>query len=169
MLPRDLQADALEQLGYQSESGPWRNFYLTGAQELRDAKTSTERAALRLPSALGDRIAVSQIFDVLSVSLDPKRAEGLTASIDWNFTDGGGRYLMLVRHSVTQYRTYAGEPVDVHLNLTRKTLIALLSRKQQFHELVASKDLEIEGDLAPFVKLLLALERPDPNFPIVTP
>ena len=32
---RDLQADALEQLGYQSESGPWRNFYLTAAQELR--------------------------------------------------------------------------------------------------------------------------------------
>ena len=32
---RDLQADALEQLGYQAESGPWRNFYLTAAQELR--------------------------------------------------------------------------------------------------------------------------------------
>ena len=33
--PRALQADALEQLGYQAESGPWRNFYLTAAQELR--------------------------------------------------------------------------------------------------------------------------------------
>ena len=33
---RELQADALEQLGYQSESGPWRNFYLTAAKELRD-------------------------------------------------------------------------------------------------------------------------------------
>jgi alkyl sulfatase BDS1-like metallo-beta-lactamase superfamily hydrolase len=36
---RDLQADALEQLGYQAESGPWRNFYLTGAKELRDGVT----------------------------------------------------------------------------------------------------------------------------------
>lgn len=26
---------SLEQLGFQAESGPWRNFYLTGAQELR--------------------------------------------------------------------------------------------------------------------------------------
>ena len=33
---RELQADALEQLGYQAESGPWRNFYLTGAKELRE-------------------------------------------------------------------------------------------------------------------------------------
>ena len=29
---KQLLADAYEQLGYQSESGPWRNFYLTGAR-----------------------------------------------------------------------------------------------------------------------------------------
>ena len=33
---KQLLADAFEQLGYQAESGPWRNFYLTGAKELRD-------------------------------------------------------------------------------------------------------------------------------------
>ena len=33
---RHLQAEALEQLGYRAESGPWRDFYLTGAQELRN-------------------------------------------------------------------------------------------------------------------------------------
>ena len=32
---RELEADALEQLGYQTENATWRNFYLTGAQELR--------------------------------------------------------------------------------------------------------------------------------------
>jgi len=36
---RLLQADALEQLGFQSESGPWRDFYLTGAMELRSNGT----------------------------------------------------------------------------------------------------------------------------------
>ena len=33
---RELLADVLEQLGYQTENGVWRNFYLTGAQELRN-------------------------------------------------------------------------------------------------------------------------------------
>ena len=33
---RDLQADALEQLGYQAESATFRNAYLQGAQELRN-------------------------------------------------------------------------------------------------------------------------------------
>ena len=32
---RQLLADVYTQLGYQAESGPWRNFYLTGAKELR--------------------------------------------------------------------------------------------------------------------------------------
>jgi alkyl sulfatase BDS1-like metallo-beta-lactamase superfamily hydrolase len=32
---RNLQADALEQLGYQAEAGIWRNYYLSGAKELR--------------------------------------------------------------------------------------------------------------------------------------
>src|SRR5207253_8252903 len=32
---RLLLADSLEQLGYQSESGAWRNAYLNGAKELR--------------------------------------------------------------------------------------------------------------------------------------
>ncbi len=35
MEARRLCADALEQLGYQTESGTWRNAYLTGAMELR--------------------------------------------------------------------------------------------------------------------------------------
>ena len=33
---RALLADAYEQMGYQAESGLWRNFYLTGAKELRE-------------------------------------------------------------------------------------------------------------------------------------
>jgi alkyl sulfatase BDS1-like metallo-beta-lactamase superfamily hydrolase len=38
---KELQADVLEQMGYQAESGPWRNFYLTGAKELREGLKSS--------------------------------------------------------------------------------------------------------------------------------
>lgn len=38
---RTLQAAALEQLGYGSENGTWRNFYLMGALELRDGAIGT--------------------------------------------------------------------------------------------------------------------------------
>ena len=39
-----LLADTLEQLGYQAESAPWRDFYLTGAQELRSGPPGAHRA-----------------------------------------------------------------------------------------------------------------------------
>jgi alkyl sulfatase BDS1-like metallo-beta-lactamase superfamily hydrolase len=47
----DLLASAYEQLGYQAESGPWRNFYLTGAQELRNG-------VLRISSCIADNTDV---------------------------------------------------------------------------------------------------------------
>ena len=38
---RELQADTLEQLAYGSENGTWRNFFLSGATELRHGKFGT--------------------------------------------------------------------------------------------------------------------------------
>nr|VUD30989.1 hydrolase [Raoultella sp. NCTC 9187] len=46
---RNLEADALEQLGYQAEAGTWRNFYLTGAQELRNGRAEAANAEHRQP------------------------------------------------------------------------------------------------------------------------
>ncbi len=51
-----LLADTYEQLGYQSESGPWRNFYLSGAKELR---------AIRKPGA-GEASLVTASPDMVS-------------------------------------------------------------------------------------------------------
>ena len=44
---RELGADALEQLGYQSESATWRNAYLQGARELRGGVLRTDRPLAR--------------------------------------------------------------------------------------------------------------------------
>src|SRR6202012_5689523 len=69
---RALQADALEQMGYQAESGPWRAFYLTGAQELRNprAKSETPRqgAAGQLRSLPAD-----DLLESLSVRLNGQK------------------------------------------------------------------------------------------------
>ena len=56
---RNLEADALEQLGYQAESGPWRNFYLTGAQELRNGVVKGQDAARDLQGVGGEPPAVT--------------------------------------------------------------------------------------------------------------
>src|ERR1051325_1670893 len=59
---RDLQSDALEQLGYQSESGPWRNFYLTGAKELREGIRKSAVSPANSPDVI-DAMPVDLLLD----------------------------------------------------------------------------------------------------------
>ena len=42
---RELQAEALEQLGFGAENASWRNFFLIGAKELREGISGTPTAA----------------------------------------------------------------------------------------------------------------------------
>ncbi len=66
---RQLQADALEQLGYQAESGQWRNFYLTAASELRHGVS--EGNAVRTTRAdIFNALTISELFDYLAVRLN---------------------------------------------------------------------------------------------------
>ena len=80
---RNLQADALEQLGYQSESGPWRDFYLTGAMELRSNGTLLK--GLR-GNALGSGIVRSMtcelLLDLIGVRLNGPRAANFRIDVN---------------------------------------------------------------------------------------
>ena len=75
---RSLQADTLEQLGYQSESATFRNAYLMGAQELRQGKP-TPRDAMR--RGFLEAMTVGQLLDVLAVRLQAEHVAGVQATI----------------------------------------------------------------------------------------
>jgi len=73
---RALLADTYDQLGYQAESGPWRNFYLTGAMELRNG-------VLPLPAVKTftrdtvEAMDLEMVFDFIAVHLDGLEAGAL--------------------------------------------------------------------------------------------
>lgn len=73
---RDLLADALTQLGYQTENGVWRNFYLTGAQELRTGVVDLGPRPLASPDTLA-AMPITMVLDLLAMRLDGPRATGL--------------------------------------------------------------------------------------------
>jgi alkyl sulfatase BDS1-like metallo-beta-lactamase superfamily hydrolase len=67
-------ADVLEQLGYLAESGPWRNFYLCGALELRTNIHGPGAALISLD--MMDAMTVEQVFDYLGLRValpDPSK------------------------------------------------------------------------------------------------
>lgn len=129
MAARNLLADAYEQMGYQAESGPWRNFYLTGARELRQPKRLDVFRKLNNVEPNRDdldNMDADEYFQYLAIHLDGMEAEGLNASFNILMQNADGTTttaLLQVENSVM--RAYSGELGDVKLPivaLTRSTL-----------------------------------------------
>ncbi|MET8743425.1 alkyl sulfatase dimerization domain-containing protein [Streptomyces sp. NPDC004728] len=166
---RDLQADALEQLGYGSENGTWRNFYLTGALELRHGPvgTPTTTAAPDLLRAL----TLDQLFDALAIRVDGPRSWDADICVRWTVKDQHP-VAMRLRNGVLTHVTGTGpascEP-DVEVTLDEDTLRALLLGETPLADLVEQGRAKADGDLAKVDELLGHLGEPDPDFAIVTP
>jgi alkyl sulfatase BDS1-like metallo-beta-lactamase superfamily hydrolase len=164
---RGLLADTLEQLGYQAESGPWRNFYLTGAHELRNGVT-TAGPVSSSPVRIMRAMTVPMIFDALAVRLDGPRADGLRLCIDWHFSDLDRSYALRLENAALHYDEFLNGEPDLELRLTHATLIDVLSGAVSPFDAIGNT-IEADGDLGALVTLLGLLDPPDPKFAIVTP
>ena len=92
---RELLADALEQLGYQSETGPWRNFYLTGAKELRDGVMQLPTPNTASPDSVR-AMTLDTFLDYLGIRLNGPNAAGKQLTINISVTDTGETAVLLV-------------------------------------------------------------------------
>lgn len=87
---RNLEADALEQLGYQSESGIWRNEYLVGAMELRNYsqnKSGNQKTTSVTNKATLENLDSELLFDYLGLIINRNKALGKTFTINLTFPE----------------------------------------------------------------------------------
>ncbi len=165
---RELQADALEQLGYGAENATWRNFYLAGAGELREGVAGTPTST-RAPDILA-RLSIDQILDGMKVRLDGPAAWGKRMTIAWQVTDPDERHLLTLENSVLHHRLDPGaSKAEATLVIERAALNEMLGGDADLAELATSGRLRVEGDGVKIGELLGLLEEPDPSFAIVTP
>jgi alkyl sulfatase BDS1-like metallo-beta-lactamase superfamily hydrolase len=166
---RELQADALEQLGYQAESGPWRNFYLTGAMELRGGVVPSEQARTAGDDVI-TAMSMEMIFDYMAVRLNGPRAAGRSISAGFTLTDTGQEYLLTVENGVLNHAAGKSDRVpDVELSLTRAVLNDVLLQKSDVQEKISSGDIMIEGEAEKLAELFALMDEFDAWFNIVTP
>ncbi|WP_406181516.1 alkyl/aryl-sulfatase [Streptomyces sp. NBC_01006] len=167
---RALQADALEQLGYGSENGTWRNFYLTGAHELRHGPVGTP--ATTASEDLINTLTLDQLFDSLAIRVDGPRSWDADVTVRWRLTDGREPSTLRLKNGVlTHVRGLgpaAGEP-DVEIALDEPALRALLLGRTSLADLLDRGRAEVSGDPARLAELTGHLSEPDPDFAIVTP
>jgi alkyl sulfatase BDS1-like metallo-beta-lactamase superfamily hydrolase len=166
---KDLEADALEQLGYQAESGPWRNFYLTGAQELRKGVAELPTPNTASPDTVR-AMSLDLFFDYLGVRLDAEKAGGAKMTINMDFGDQGGTYLLQLENGVLNNTAgVKADDADASVTLTRATLDKIALGEESFDEASGNGDLKIDGDAGKLKELVSYLDTFPFWFNIVTP
>jgi alkyl sulfatase BDS1-like metallo-beta-lactamase superfamily hydrolase len=159
-----LYADTLEQLAYGAENATWRNFFLSGAVELRDGNFGTAAQATSL--TLLSQLTPEQIFDSLAISVNGPRAWDLDLVIDISLADLDTNYRLALRNGVLVSRKAAADAATANVTVKLDNSFRLLTVAMGD---VSSPGLDISGNRAALEQLLGVLDKPDPAFNIVTP
>ncbi|MGO4154060.1 alkyl/aryl-sulfatase [Cupriavidus sp. YAF13] len=166
---RALQADALEQLGYQTENATWRNAYLSGAQELRNGIKRGAPGGTTSPD-LVRALTVPHFFDYLAVRLNADKAAGKAMTLNWNFTDLQERYAMTLRNSALTYLASAqSAQATATITLDKATLDRISLKQLTLPDAIRDGSIRIEGNPQAVASLFGMLDTFDGYFSIVTP
>ena len=158
---RQLCADALEQLGYQSESGTWRNCYLTAAKELRQA-TPTQRVygnGMGLANML-KAATLDMIFEYAAIYADYRAVENYDVTV--NFIIGNEQCAVVRRHGVLLvYKHQTLNQADATVRDTKAALVNYITG--------TASDLTISGSQKAVKSLFEGNKKPWLNFNIIEP
>lgn len=160
-------AQVYERLGHGSENGTWRNFYLTGAMELRGTL-----ADVRLDTVnpeMAQALTVDQLIDSLAIRIDGPRAWSMGLTLDLYLPDEDRTWRLTLSNGALTYLSSPGAPTpsedrspDLTLTLTKPQLLALLTGR-------GPAEAVPYGETGALNQLLGLLSTPNPTFPIVTP
>ncbi|MBM4203073.1 MAG: hypothetical protein FJ194_02850 [Gammaproteobacteria bacterium] len=169
---RALLADTFEQLGYQSESAVWRNFYLCGALELRHGTPAS--SPNWIPPATADNMPLEDVFKAMAVRLNPQRSQGLTLRFALRFSDLDQSWSLIIQRSILhacrsdQMDGQIGGQVttiDCHSQDFKRVLLGLAPAP----DLIQRGELRITGDSSALATLGGLFDSFERRFPIVTP
>lgn len=161
---RELEADALEQLGYQAESGPWRNFYLTGAKELREGKPRKGRPTQNRQQELPLKL----YFANLGIRLDGVRAQDKSFAMRIHVKDTGKDWRLELRNSVLRaIETADTSASPLHMTASASEVMDLFDKRLSL-DMAVQKGL-LAGDTSQLAQLLTLLDFFVPDFNIVEP
>jgi linear primary-alkylsulfatase len=165
---RALQADALEQLGYQAESATWRNAYLMGALELRSGPKDPGVSSSGPDTVRG--MTNELLFDFIALRLNHEKTDGMKAAISMVFSDSNEVWALELSNSVlNNTRGRVLKNPDVTITLTRPAFLAMLLQGKKLPELVQAGMVKVEGNPQSFGAVVANIMNFDPVFSIVTP
>ena len=165
---RALLARTYDQLGYQSESAPWRDEYLTGAYELRHG---APEKGVDIATSLDmlRHTPVPRFLDAMGVRLNGPEAEGKDMTVNLVFSDLNESYVLNIRNAVLHHHRGTDPKADATLKLTHELYLKMLVGKAGLKDTLMSDDLEVKGSRLDLVRFFSLFDKPVGTFNIVTP
>ncbi len=164
---RALQADAFEQLGFGAENGPWRNFFLSGARELRHGRFGTPATAA---GDVLDALSIEQLLDGMAIRVDGPRAWDERLTVAFAVTDTDAVHVAELRNGVLVQKLAVAAPEGATVvTASRVDLVRLATGRLDLAAALGDGTVRIDGDATVLGQLLAVLAPVDPGFAIVTP
>ena len=138
-----LCADALEQLGYQAESGAWRNAYLVAASELRNGTDMYPPSAVTGSGSTAQQMDMQTTLDYMGIMLDSTKLADKSFTINLQVANDQN-YLLKVHHGVLlYYPDEQDENADITITTKKAGILAIAACNEDgISKLVES----VEGD-----------------------
>ncbi|HVN85569.1 MAG TPA: alkyl sulfatase dimerization domain-containing protein [Candidatus Binatia bacterium] len=165
---KGLLARTYDQLGYQAESGPWRDEYLTGAQELRHGVKPV--GPITVAADILNNIPLDQFFTAMATRLNGPKADGKQMTINFVFKDEDKTIVVRVENAVLHHKDAPADPnADATVTVTRAFWLKLITKQVSIKDLVFSDEYQVQGSRTTLLSFFSLLDDPNPNFAIVTP
>jgi alkyl sulfatase BDS1-like metallo-beta-lactamase superfamily hydrolase len=162
-------ASAYDQLGYQAESGAWRNYYLAAAASLRGnavESTSGNGQSRSFVSA----IPTAVFFDALATRFDAAKGSALNGTFQFLLPDSSEAIAVVVGGGVEFPRYGVTDPAPTAtVTIDRKTLDDVMLGQAQFPALLQSGAIRVDGDRMAFLSWFALHPPADPRFNVVVP
>ncbi|MCC8104377.1 MAG: MBL fold metallo-hydrolase [Clostridiales bacterium] len=164
-MARYLCADAMEQLGYQAESGAWRNAYLSGAWELRHGYSAPEKEATR-SQMLRQSLTGELLLDYLGIMTSTELSADADFRVNLYLQDVGEQYLLHFYHgALLYYKDQSDDAAVASLTCNKVAIYALISKNLE----TAAQAIQVDGDETILETIIGLVAENNGSFNIIEP
>lgn len=166
---RTALASAYDQMGYQAESGAWRNYYLAAAASLRGTATESLSGNGQSRSFVS-AIPTAVFFDALAARFDAAKGAAAKGTFQFVLPDSKEAVAIVVGGGVEVPRygvTDAAPTATITIN--RAALDDVMLGQAQFPALIQSGAIKIDGDRMALLSWFALHPPADPRFNVVVP
>ncbi|QXA08940.1 MBL fold metallo-hydrolase [Acinetobacter pittii] len=164
---KDLLAKTYRQLGYSAEAATWRNFYLSGAQELQGftpLKSTSGHLGLLIHTP------TERFLEAMATNLDVENLKNENQCMNLVLTDTQENFSLRIENSVMLFDKYENDRLPTNcptLKLTKLLYLQLITGGADASKVLVSKDSEVKGNPLKIGKFFSLFKKSNNSFPIV--